>query len=505
VKELKALNAILVYKPKPNVTIFNYPAILLELLHLLIVFGIMVRVIMKKPATGVALAWLILVAAIPYGGALIYLMIGERRVGDQRMRRIDEMRADYEPLRKVVVAQEIADINWARHAPAIESLGRLGLNLVGIPTVRGNHCEIISDTPAILNGIRNDIDHAQKSVLMEFYIWSKGGLADEVLDAVIRASKRGVNCRLLIDALGARPWWKSDQPGKLRAAGVKLEATLPVGLFRTFIGRTDLRMHRKIVVIDARVAWTGSMNLVDPRYFKQDTGVGEWIDAMVRLKGPVIIPLAAVLIGDWSVETGESVRDLLPEYDLQLVESEGEADIQVIPSGPAIEDEGLLQMFLGLINSAQKELVLTTPYLVPDDSLLKALRGAAGRGVDVSIIVPEKVDSLLTRYASRSYFDHLLEAGIHIFQYRAGLLHTKSVVVDGRVSMFGTVNLDMRSLWLNYELSLFVYDVQFASRLRQLQQSYIEDSIPLDPDLWSARPMTTRLLENVLRLMSPLL
>jgi len=487
------------------VIIFNYPVVLLELLHLLIVFGIMIRVIMKRPATGVALAWLMLVAAIPYGGALIYLMIGERRVGNERTRRIDQMRADYEPLRNLVLDQGITDINWKRHPPAVELLDRLGRNLVGMPTVRSNHCEIISDTHAILEGIRKDVDQAKNSVLMEFYIWNKGGLADEILDAVIRASERGVNCRLLIDALGARPWWKSDQPDKLRAAGVLLEATLPVGLFRTFVGRTDLRMHRKIVVIDARVAWTGSMNLVDPRYFKQETGVGEWVDAMTRLQGPVIIPLAAVLIGDWAVETGESVRDLLPGHDLQLVEAEGEADIQVIPSGPAIEDEGLLQMILGLINSAQNELVLTTPYLVPDDSLLKALRGAAGRGVRVSIIVPEKVDSFLTRYASRSYFDHLLEAGIGIFQYRAGLLHTKSIVVDNSVSMFGTVNLDMRSLWLNYELSLFVYDVQFARRLRQLQQSYIADSIQLDPNIWAARPMATRLLENVLRLMSPLL
>jgi len=460
---------------------------------------------MKRPPTGVALAWLMLVAAIPYGGALIYLMIGERRVGDERARRIDQMRTDYEPLRKRVLDQGMSDINWERHAPAAELLDRLGRNLVGIPTVGGNDCEIISNTDVILNGIRKDIDQAQESVLMEFYIWNKGGLADDVLDAIIRASARGVNCRLLIDALGAGPWWKSDQPDKLKAAGVLLEATLPVGLFRTFVGRTDLRMHRKIVVIDSRVAWTGSMNLVDPRYFKQDTGVGEWVDAMVRLKGPVVIPLTAVLIGDWAVETGESVRDLLPEHDLQFVETEGGADIQVIPSGPAIEDEGLLQMFLGLINSAQNELVLTTPYLVPDDSLLKALRGAAGRGVRVSIIVPEKVDSFLTRYASRSYFDHLLEAGIRIFQYRAGLLHTKSLVVDNSVSMFGTVNLDMRSLWLNYELSLFIYDAQFASQLRQLQQNYIEDSIPLDPDLWAARPMATRLLENVLRLMSPLL
>jgi cardiolipin synthase len=484
---------------------FDYPVLLLEVLHLLIVFGITIRVIMRQPATGVALAWLMLVAVIPYGGALIYLLIGERRVGDQRRRRIDQMRIDYEPLREVVLAQGIANVDWTRHAPAIEALDRLGRNLAGMPTVRKSDCEIVSNTLGILNGIRADIDQAQKNVLMVFYIWNEGGVADEVLDAVIRASERGVSCRLLIDALGARPWWKGDQPRKLRAAGVQLEAALPVGLFRTFVGRTDLRMHRKIVVVDAEIAWTGSMNMVDPGYFKQEAGVGEWIDAMVRLKGSVVTPLAAVLIGDWSLETGESVTQLISDIDLQLVTPVGNADIQVIPSGPAISDEGLLQMFLGLINSAQRELVLTTPYLVPDDSLLKALRGAAGRGVDVSIIVPEKVDSFLTRYASRSYFDYLVEAGIKVYLYRAGLLHTKSVVADGSVSMFGTVNLDMRSLWLNYEMSLFIYDTQFASELRQLQQSYIEDSIQLDPGLWAERSMGARLLENVLRLMSPLL
>ena len=197
-------------------TVFKYPVVLLEVLHLLIVLGITIRVIMRRPATGVALAWLMLVAVIPFGGALIYLMIGERRVGDQRRRRIDQMRVEYEPLREVVLAQGIANVDWERHAPSIEFLDRLGRNLVGMPTVRGSNCEIISDTPGILNGIKVDIDQAQKSVLMVFYIWNEGGAADEVLDAVIRASKRGVSCRLLIDALGARPWWKGGQPRKLR-------------------------------------------------------------------------------------------------------------------------------------------------------------------------------------------------------------------------------------------------------------------------------------------------
>ncbi len=485
--------------------LLDYPALLLELLHLLIVFGIMLRVIMRRPAIGVALAWLILVAAIPYVGAIAYLIIGERRIGDKRTRRLDRIREDYQPLIKVVQEQGIADIDWTRHPSAIKHLDQLGRNLVGVPTIRESHCEIICDPGKILQGIRKDIDQAQKSVLMEFYIWNEGGDADEVLEALIRAAQRGVSCRVLIDALGARPWWKGDQPAKLRDAGVKLVDALPVSLFRTFIGRADLRLHRKIAVIDSQFAWTGSMNMVDPRYFKQTAGVGEWIDAMVRLQGMVVIPLVVTLVGDWAMETGEAVMDLLPDSNLQNVSPVGNADIQVIPSGPGTGNEGLLQMLLGLIYTARETLVLTTPYLVPDESLLKALRGAAGRGVEVSIIVPEKVDSFFTRYASRSYFDYLLDAGIDVYQYQGGLLHTKSILVDDHVSMFGTANFDMRSLWLNYELSLFIYDQGFADQLFRLQQSYILDAQKMDPEVWASRSIGSKLLENVMRLMSPLL
>ena len=179
--------------------------------------------------------------------------------------------------------------------------------------------------------------------------------------------------------------------------------------------------------------------------------------------------------------------------------------MQVIPSGPGEGGDGLLQMLLAVINSAREELVLTTPYFVPDDSMLRALRGAAGRGVCVDMILPERVDSLLTRYASRSYYDELLDIGVRIHLYQKGLLHTKSITADRRISMFGTVNLDMRSLWLNYEVSLFVYGEAFAEQLHALQQSYLQDCRRLDPEQWSKRSRGTRFLENSLRLVGPVL
>lgn len=476
------------------------------LTHALIVLAIFVRVIMNRPSPSVALAWSLLVSAIPLAGLMLYLMIGERRIGRRRMLRLEEMRSDYDEMYDAVIDKGLTRVDWSRHGRSAREMDRLGRKLVGSPTVQGSRLRLLNDTQAILRGIVEDIDASHTSLLMEFYIWHEGGLADEVLESVIRAAGRGVACRILVDAVGARPWWRGDQPRRLRDAGVDVRPALPVGLFRTLVGRNDLRLHRKIIVVDATVAWTGSMNLVDPRYFKQESGVGQWVDAMLRIEGSAIVPLATTMIGDWIVETGESLGDVTGDARLQLVDPLGSSDVQVIPSGPGeIAADGLLQMFLALAYSAERELILTTPYLVPDDALIQALRGAAARGVTVRLIVPEKVDSILTRYASRSYYDDLLDAGVEIYLYRGGLLHTKSISADGSRAMFGTVNLDMRSFWLNYEVSMFIYDPQFVQELVVLQRSYLRDAVRIDPATWPNRPLAGRFVENTLRLFSPLL
>ncbi len=481
------------------------PSTLFAIANAVTVLAVLVRVIMARPATGVALAWILIVALLPAMGITLYLLIGERRIGKRRASRIASLTKSFREIGDAAIQQRLTGVRWDRHPAAARGMDKLGRSTIGSPTVCGSRFDLISNTQEILAHIARDVDSAQESVLMEFYIWNEGGAADEVLDAVIRAAQRGVRCRVLIDALGARTWWKSAQPARLRAAGVELRQALPVGIFRTLIGRTDLRLHRKIVVTDGDVAWTGSMNLVDPRFFKQDSGVGQWVDAMVRIRGAAVAPLAATMLGDWMVETGESIHHLIEDSGVRLIEPDGNVDMQIIPSGPGETADGLLQMLLGLINAAQHELIMTTPYFVPDDSLLRAVRGAAGRGVRVSLIMPEKVDSLLTRYASRSYYDELIDVGVQLYLYRDGLLHTKSIMVDGTMAMFGTVNLDMRSLWLNYEVALFVYNADFAAELRTLQQSYIDDSDPVHADQWGTRAFLPRLLENTLRLVSPLL
>ena len=482
-----------------------HPSTLLAIFHLTLIVSISIRVIMRRPNTGVALAWLFIVGVIPFGGAILYLLLGERRISRARIRRIEARRADYELLVQRGIERGLTKVDWERHPGEARGMDRLGRAMVGFPTVTGSAGQLFSDTEAILEAITDDIEKAEKSVLMEFYIWNEGGKADEVLEALIRAASRGVSCRVLVDALGARPWWKGKQPARLREAGVMLQEALPVGFLRTFFDRTDLRVHRKIVVIDGKIAWTGSMNLVDPKYFKQDANVGEWVDAMVRAEGSIIAPLALTMIGDWTLETGESVEEVIADSKLESVTPNGPGDVQVVPSGPGETDDGLLQMLLATINSADKELVLTTPYFVPDESLLRAMRGAAARGVEVHMIVPEKVDSLLTRYASRSYYDELMEEGIRIHLYRKGLLHTKSITADRYITMFGTVNLDMRSLWINYEVALFVYGEAFGKAIRDLQQGYLDDSELIDPNEWAKRSEWQKFLENTFRLTSPIL
>lgn len=485
----------------------NYLPTVVLVLHVLIVLAVYIRVIMKRPAPGVALAWLMIVSVLPGLGITLYLFFGERRIGRTRAQRIESLRPAYEAWFEDVITDEITDVDWTRHPANAESMHRLGKATVGMPTMRGNSLRLHADTQEILHAIIADVEAAKRTVHMAFYIWHPGGTADLVVDAVVRAAERGVRCNILVDGLGSKTWWRSPQRKRLQKAGVTVLEAMPVALWRSLFARGDLRLHRKIVVIDAEVAYTGSMNMVDPRFFKQGSGVGEWIDAMARVEGPAVEGLLGTLLSDWKLETGEEVEALIKSSGLKRLPLVGSEDVQVFPSGPhqSRTEDAILQMLLKLIYAAEREIIITTPYFVPDESMLRALRSAAAEGVRVELILPAKVDSLLVRYSSRSYFIDLMQAGVRIQQFSGGLLHTKSITVDGCLSMFGTVNLDMRSLWLNYEVSLFVYGEVFGKALRELQQSYLEECELVDLDIWMQRPGGVRFLENTARLVSPLL
>jgi cardiolipin synthase len=277
-----------------------------------------------------------------------------------------------------------------------------------------------------------------------------------------------------------------------------------VSAVRAFFVRLDLRDHRKIAVIDDRVAWTGSMNVVDPGFFKQDAGVGEWVDAMVRVEGPTAWVLDAVSTAMIGLHMPAGTSPVSPPAPV-TGPNPGAAMVQVFPSGPNSGADRFESVLLQAIYSAHRCVLLSTPYFVPDPALEEAMCTAALRGVEVVLIVPKKNDSRLVQHASAAHFERLLAAGVRILLFGGGLLHTKSSVVDGEIAIFGTANYDERSFLLNFEVSLLVYDQAFAGELAALCREYERRSERLSPEAWRNRAGWQRIVENAADLAAPLL
>jgi cardiolipin synthase A/B len=492
---------------------FNLFAIIIFLLDLFIRLGLSIRVIMRQRQYGVTLAWLVVILLLPFLGAISYLFFGENRIGETRASRAEASLDHYKKWLESL--HNLAPVNWAELNPGLKHIHNQANALIGIPAMSGNHLELIEDPEKIMRSIIRDIDGARSTCHLQFYIWYEGGTADEVVSAVIRAAQRGVTCRILVDSIGSNDFLKGTKIKELRAAGITVTEELPAGFIKALFVRVDIRNHRKIVVIDGRIAYTGSQNMVDPNFFKQDAGLGQWVDIMVRLKGPVVESLAGTFISDWFLETDEKrIRSLSLNDDINHVRdiadihhqpTAGDVPVQLVPSGPGFVPETIHNLLLTTIYASRKNITLTTPYFVPDESILTALQSAAQRGVDVRIIVPEKNDSKLVHYASQARYENLINNGVTIKLFKGGLLHSKTITVDDEFALFGSVNLDMRSLWLNFEATLFIYNQSFTGELRQVQASYEDKSKTLTLQDLAERSAMVRFLENAALIIGPLL
>ncbi len=483
---------------------FSWVPNLIYIADIVIRVGLSLHIIGRRRPPSVTMAWLLVVLILPFVGALIYLLIGENRLGDKRARRAAAIHDHYHRWQSSL-RERAGEADWSDKPAELKPLSRQVQNVVGFPILPGNDLVLLTDYPSIFESLIKDIDAALESCHLQFYIWFEGGCVDEVVAALIRARQRGVMCRILADAVGSKLFLRGKKAAELRLAGVEIITLLPVSLFRMFYRRIDLRNHRKIVVIDNEIAYTGSQNMVDPRHFKQDHGVGQWIDVMIRMQGPAVEAMSGTFFEDWHIETGKGREVIEQSSGMLLPAQQGEIPVQVVPSGPAFRPQAIHQLLLTMLYSARRELTVTTPYFVPDESIKMALLSAVQRGVSVTIIVPALVDSMLVRHASRAVFDELLAAGVTIAQFHGGLLHTKSIVVDREFCSVGSVNLDMRSFWLNFEISLFVYDAGFTAQFLSLNTGYLERSELLGLDAWQSYPKRRRFLENVTRLLGPLL
>jgi cardiolipin synthase len=307
----------------------------------------------------------------------------------------------------------------------------------------------------------------------------------------------------MADDLGSRTMIKSEHWQAMREAGVRVAAALPIGnlLLRPFKGRIDLRNHRKIVVIDGYITYCGSQNCADPE-FRVKPKFAPWVDALMRFEGPIATQNQHLFASDWMSSVDENLDELLRQ---PIQAPQPGIPAQVVGTGPTVRYSAMPEMFESLMYAARRELVITTPYYVPDESMQNAICSTAYRGVDTTIVFPARNDSWIVSAASRSYYADLLTAGVKVYEYVGGLLHTKSLTLDGEMTLIGSANMDRRSFELNYENNILFYDPSLTDVMRQRQHEYIARSRLVDPGDVAAWPMRRRLWNNTIAMLGPLL
>lgn len=449
----------------------------------------------QRRATAAARAWLVLIFLVPWLGLGCYLVLGRIRVPEERRQR-QQRAADR--VRAVLAAMKTPG---ATPRPALdagdEATAVLVERLGSFAPVDGNRIELLADYEGMVDRLIDDIDGARAQVHLLFYIFAADAIGRRVADAIERAARRGLTCRVLLDALGSAQGLRKLGPG-LRAAGVDVVAAMPVGPLRRNSARADLRNHRKIAVIDRAIGYVGSQNLVGAEFVRGYPNE----ELMARVMGPVVTQLDALLLADRYEETDQP---LTLQGPLTYPEPAGTATAQVLPSGPLYPHENPQALLCSLLHGASERVVITTPYFVPDEPFLVALETAAVRGADVHLVVPERSNKPVTQWAQRSHYERMLEAGVRIHLYAPRFLHAKHVTVDGRIAVIGSVNIDIRSFALDSEVSLLIYDGAVVQALEAIQTRYFAGSRELSRGDWRRRPALAKVAENTARLADSLL
>lgn len=469
----------------------------LTVAYWMITLSVVVRIMVRRRSVSSTLAWLLVILALPVVGVLAYLLIGELSLGRRREALTIAMSREYLDDRRHYGTAATQNLPGGEAALPIH---RMMQSLTGLCAVSCQHLTLLTTPEDIFSRLIQDLDAAKSSIRMEFFIWYPGGKVDDVMAALMRARERGVSVEILVDHAGSRPFFRSTAYRQMRDAGMEVIPALPVHLWRFFFRRLDLRLHRKLVVIDHHVAYSGSMNMADPAHFQQDQNVGQWIDVMLRMEGQAAQALSRVFSWDWEVETEERRWFVPPDPEPQ-----GEEWVSVLPSGPGVGEDLIEQAVMAAVYRANDRIEICTPYFVPSEELFDALCNAARRQVQVDLILPRRNNSRLVQWASQSYFETLLSLGVRIYWFDDGLLHTKALMVDRRLALVGSVNLDVRSLQLNYELSMVLFTPASCELIVECLDNYRYRSQRLDADTWARRPRRHRIMERLLFFLSPLL
>jgi cardiolipin synthase len=474
-------------------------AVIALVINLAVLLLVIVRVILRphrEPASRIA--WLVVVLSLPLVGVLAYLLLGETNIGRRRVARMREVLRGLPPIEGEDEAHSEANVpEQYRH------LYDVGHSISKFSAVGGNSAQLMADSNAAIDAMIRDIDAATDHVHLIFYIWLTDNNGCKMVEALKRAVSRGVQCRAMADGLGSRAMIKSKYWKEMAKSGVHVAVALPIGnpLLRPFVGRIDLRNHRKILIIDGHITYCGSQNCADPE-FRVKPKYAPWVDVMMRFEGPIAKQNQYVFASDWMTYVDESLDEMLRR---PMPESQGTIPAEVVATGPTVRYSAMPEMFESLMHTARRELIITSPYYVPSEPLQDALCSAAYRGVDTTIIFPARNDSWIVGAASRSYYYDLLAAGVKIHEFVGGLLHAKTLTIDSEVTLIGSANMDRRSFELNYENNILFVDKDLTTQLRQRQQEYLASSNPVTVEQVANWPLTRRFWNNTIAMLGPVL
>ena len=470
-------------------------------LHTLVVIAFTFRILMRNDLSPPArLAWFVVLMMLPIAGTIVYFLFGEDNIGKTgkaaRTLIFDQIRSD------AATMMGNKDDVQTLIAPHYRPVAQICASINGFYPVAGNSGELMADADLTRQRMIADIDAATDHVHVLYYIWLDDQTGTGLAEALMRAAERGVICRAMADGMGSRALIGSGLWNRMEQAGVHLAVALPLNKpIRTMLfSRIDLRNHRKITVIDGAVTYCGSRNSADPE-FRVKAKYAPWVDIMVRFKGPVVAQNQLLFASDWIRATGIGLDPLAHP----VAPIAGGFPAQVMGDGPTERHGATPQLFATALACARDRVTISTPYFVPDATVMDALCATAYRGVEVTLIFPRANDSWIVAAASRSYYRRLLEAGCIIHEFDEGLLHAKTLTIDGEISMVGSSNLDLRSFDLNYENNILIHDAALTRDIAGRQEQYIERSIPISIDAIARWPFYRVIWNNVVATVGPIL
>ncbi len=471
-------------------------------LYFLTVASVAFNVMLENRNPVRTLAWIVVLIMVPFLGFLFYLYFGinYRKVKMFSMKGLGDMKwLQYmsEDQKQLIKKSEFLQ---RRETVEVRKLMTLLLNNSKALLTRYNKIEILNNGEETFPALFEALEKARKFIHLEYYIINEGRLATRLKDILIQKASIGVEVRIIYDDVGC---WSLSKGfiRELKEAGIQIYPFLPVR-FRHLANKANYRNHRKIAVIDGKVGFVGGLNIAD-RYMDGVPGIGEWRDTHLKVLGEAVTSLQVVFLIDWYFVRQELLLDK-DEY-LPYIKADGNVVVQTVTSGPDSDWASIQQSYYTLINMAKRYVFISTPYFMPGETTLNALKTAAMSGVDVRLLLPHKSDSMLTHWCTRSFVEELLVAGVKIYWYQKGINHSKVIIVDGIVASVGTANMDLRSFEQNFEVSLIIYDREVV---KELATDFINDlkvSTEGAIQRWKFRTKREKVCESVARLFAPVL